>query len=279
MTRRRILVSVLALTGFGIANPTSATAGSCDPGGIPNRWIPLDPEVELAAAANTLRRYGIDIPSMAEYENRCEQKTSEACYVYEIVKDTRDTTYYVHRQVWGYMGYNEPVYSWNPYVGWVQTGCRPVMGWQPFDEEHTKSVPYIADETNAIYVQSCVYHRGWLNMDSNGEVLWDADYRTRNAQDQYNLYYKYAKSLEEAFEFLLAHEFAHYSGVMSENGADTFARRVIVEVRKMKQPKRGPYRVLTYDTTYSGRNKQVACTTAWVPPPLDNLPSDEYDGP
>lgn len=269
-----VVVSVLS----GAMAPRCYGVSQCDPGGRPNLWYGMDVESELASAIQTLERYGIDVPrSIVEYENGCKSSSIEGCFVHEEVEDSFDSTWTVPRQVFGPTGYSEPVYCWNPYYGWVQTGCRPVMGWQTVEEPRKRRITRVVDETNAIFIQDCIIRRGWLNMDEGGEHLWDTNNKQSGKEDQYNLYYKYAKSAQEALEFLLAHEIAHYSGVDSEEAADHYARKVIVEVRKMK---RGlPYTKWTYRSTYRGPNRNVACRTAWVPPPMDDLPIGGEDMP
>ncbi|MBI2427172.1 MAG: hypothetical protein HYV34_04985 [Candidatus Kerfeldbacteria bacterium] len=275
MTSHRVLALFVGL----LLNASHAFAGVCNPvPGAANDWIDQSMRQELDAAMSNLERYGLDVPrDLITVDEACGSEGVGACYIHTKDVSYGDSSVTVTSRQFRPTGYSEPVLTWNPYCrSWVQVGCRPQMAWQNIETERPVRVKRV-EESDAIYMQRCVQRRGWMDLDPTGVILWDTDFKSRSRRDMANLYYRYAKRFEEALEFLLAHEIAHYAGIQNDREVDEYASHVVLEIRRMKRD--WPYKTYAINSRYSGSKRTVACHLTGSPPPLDNWPTGSDDVP
>lgn len=119
------------------------------------------------------------------------------------------------------------------------------------------------------------FTKGFLDLDPEGSVLWDNDYKNSGVEDKYNQYYRYAKDLKEAIQFLIFHEYAHITHESNEEVASELAKNLIVQLRRAKRNE--SFSTLLVDK-YIGKslpnsgNSYHAYNKKGTPPSIRNLP-------
>ena len=252
--------------------PAAGAHAGCDPQGRPP-WADRLATSESGRQAAVLRakdtiNQRVSISSFAEnleigYATGVCGSEADGCFVRTPI--TTRTTECRLVPGWVATGY---------YRVWVDmwTGCRYVG---PVYELGCVWEPYTTSSTSVrrqISLSPCIFGRGWLNMDPRGEVLWDAAYATPGSGDANHLYYKFATSLTEALEFVCWHELAHAMGVMTEADADSYARHMVLENRKVERGLTAKFYLPEAEPGGSTRAITVACETVGPPPPLHDLP-------
>jgi hypothetical protein len=125
--------------------------------------------------------------------------------------------------------------------------------------------------SSRVAITSCVFRRGWTDLDTHGSTFWNDTYNYNTPDDHRNLYYRYALNLAEAVKFVILHELAHVSG-LSDANADTYARQMILEMRKEDHGLRPAYRSPgAPGRDFSGTRLQ-ACTMDGESPPMSAVP-------
>lgn len=87
---------------------------------------------------------------------------------------------------------------------------------------------------NYVIFTDLIFNMGFLNLDPKKNILSNEDYDNSEVNNDKNLYYQYAYNCEEAIQFILLHEYAHFLG-NGEEQAEEFAQRRIIEVRKARR--------------------------------------------
>ncbi len=194
----------------------------------------------LNDAIEELADSGIDLPlrDFVSLSDECGRSGALSCY--NRVKYTIETEETRVETAQVFLG-TEPVFQWRPMCfhpcygyynyQWVQVDVRPVYGSERRRVPHTEQRTEYGDE---IHITRLVLERGSkrFNMDSGGEDLTVAGYSATQDDPQARIRYRFPLSLKEAYEFLILHELAHLAGTTSDDAADSFARRGIMELRK-----------------------------------------------
>lgn len=208
------------------------------------------PQEALEAAIYELEECCIDI-DLSEFVSlhECRRSDVNSCFIAlertSTITKYRTERYRVkvgERPIYGRRLVESPytLYRGRYYWATVQVGSEPIYQYRSEEVPYTES---FEEREQRIYITSRTTNLGpeAFNMDPYGEVLWNNSYKMAKESPRALIYYRYPLNLKDAYEFLILHELAHYSGVSSESRARELSRRWLVDVRRWRVDGSRPY--------------------------------------